>query len=362
VKILVNRPVNSHPYLIQLYSKLRSMGMQVEFFDVSFTRFPLMLYNLLKVKSPTIFHLHWIENIPSHPSAFKSFKKAIYMLMILIITKLIPKLKIVITMHNLYSHERHHPTLERVFVAIMLRLADAIITHTNYSKERISRYYGVCEEKITVIPHGNFIKYYGVVSTEEARMKMNIEPGKMVYLFFGHVRKYKGLDTLISALSKLIEDSVEKLQKTLFIIAGKFREPSLLRSLMELKQKCSGSIIIKNEFIPDKDVPTLISCCDVGILPYHEITTPGSLLLFISFGKPVIIRNLGSLKELTSQDFCIFFTDEKSLYKAILQALELKKKGQLELMGKRALNHALKYDWFQVSLKHFKLFNKLFRK
>ena len=62
----------------------------------------------------------------------------------------------------------------------------------------------------------------------------------------------------------------------------------------------SNNITIKlfSNRIPDSDLPTYLESCDIGVTPYLRTTTPASLLLFMSFGKPVIGSRIGGIPEM----------------------------------------------------------------
>ncbi len=51
------------------------------------------------------------------------------------------------------------------------------------------------------------------------------------------------------------------------------------------------------EFIPDEDVELYFKAADIAVLPYTHIFQSGVLFLAYSFGLPVIVTDVGSLRE-----------------------------------------------------------------
>jgi glycosyltransferase involved in cell wall biosynthesis len=222
-----------------------------------------------------------------------------------------------------------------------------------------AKLYNVALKKIKVIPHGNFIKQYpNRCSMAQAREKLKISQNRFVILFFGHVRRYKGLEIILNFLKKFDELPETIKREILFLFAGRFREKEFLRSLLKLRDFRGLPIVIYDKFVDNNDVQYFMNSCNIGLIPYKSITTPGSLLLFMSFSKPVIISRHLNILELADEKFCIFLREfsENELNLAIQKAYFWWKSGKLEEMGSYAYNEALRYDWKIIANEHFKLF------
>lgn len=94
-----------------------------------------------------------------------------------------------------------------------LEAADRVIANSQYTKDRIVRYYGINPEKIDVV-------HNGIVATKSKFDKLNFvklkEHGYKIVLFVGRITYQKGLDYLIRAAQKVLA----KNKKVYFIIAG----------------------------------------------------------------------------------------------------------------------------------------------
>jgi glycosyltransferase involved in cell wall biosynthesis len=109
-------------------------------------------------------------------------------------------------------------------------------------------------------------------------------------LFFGIIRKYKGLDLLIEAMSKLGED-------VQLIIAGEvYGSFDEYQSLID-QNELSHRVHLFNSYIPDDKVGLYFSASDVCVLPYRSATQSGIISISKHFEIPVIATDVGGLKE-----------------------------------------------------------------
>ena len=109
--------------------------------------------------------------------------------------------RVVWTVHNLYPHERPHPGLDRLARLAITQLATALIVHCEYGRAQVLDHFHRTRGIFT-IPHGHFIDAYeNKVSRVEARRELGITPDGFVYLFFGNVKRYKGVEHLLEVFS-----------------------------------------------------------------------------------------------------------------------------------------------------------------
>ena len=97
--------------------------------------------------------------------------------------------------------------------------------------------------------------------------------------------------------------------------------------------------------------------CVIFVLPYKKITNSGSLLLGMSFGKPVICVNNGSPSTIVKDGFGILY-NKKELKKAMIAI----KSKNLKIMGKMAYEEAKKYNWNDSAKNYLKAYKFALRK
>ena len=118
-----------------------------------------------------------------------------------------------------------------------------------------------------------------------------------MFLFFGYVRKYKGLDILIEAFPKILSDIPE----ARLLIVGEFydKPDSYLDQIKKLG--IEDKVKVVNEFVPNEDVAKYYEVSDVVILPYRSATQSGILNVAYGFNKPVIVTDVGGLAEFVDE-------------------------------------------------------------
>lgn len=125
----------------------------------------------------------------------------------------------------------------------------------------------------------------------EARAALNIlQPN--VLLFFGYVRKYKGLPLLIDALGSLRDRLAIHL-----LIVGEFFEggEEIRRSIRE--KGLEDRVTVRADYVPSAEVKTYFSAADAVVLPYLSATQSGIAQIAVNFGTPMIATNVGGLAE-----------------------------------------------------------------
>ncbi len=131
------------------------------------------------------------------------------------------------------------------------------------------------------------------VEKQTARKYLNLEPGGKYILFFGLVRKYKGLDLLLKAMG---EEEVKNSGIRL-IVAGEFYDdPEIYHNIIK-EEGIEDSVIIRNEFIPAKEIKYYFSAADLITQTYHTATQSGVTQIAYHFDKPILVTRVGGLSE-----------------------------------------------------------------
>lgn len=192
------------------------------------------------------------------------------------------KRPLVLTIHDPIAHrgEKLGYILEYM-VKYLLKISSHVIVLGTTLKITLEEKLGV-KQPITVIPHGNFDFYKKTASGRPVK--------KNSLLFFGRIVSYKGVQVLISAFQKLIDDGLD----LLLVIAG---EGEIGKYQRKIREKDLSKIEFINNYIPDQKVAELFEECAVVVLPYLEATQSGVVPIALSFGKPPIVTNVGSLTD-----------------------------------------------------------------
>ena len=138
------------------------------------------------------------------------------------------------------------------------------------------------------------------ISRTEARRHLNLPENEKLLLFFGFIRKYKGLDLLLEAMARLTGNEDEK--KIRLLVAGEFYEDEkgYQRRIEELG--IGGRLILRTDFIPDSEVRYFLCAADAVVQPYRNATQSGVTPLAYHFERPMIVTNVGGLPALVPHE------------------------------------------------------------
>jgi glycosyltransferase involved in cell wall biosynthesis len=111
-------------------------------------------------------------------------------------------------------------------------------------------------------------------------------------LFFGNIRRYKGLDVLLRSLG-LVQREIE-FRAT---IAGEFYVDAQPLRAMARELGIDARLTWSDRYIPNEEVPSLFRSANLVVLPYTDATQSGVVPLAYQFGVPVIASRVGGLPQ-----------------------------------------------------------------
>ena len=215
--------------------------------------------------------------------------------------------RIVHTAHNVLPHEKKK--IDYFLNNLVYKSAEAIIVHSEFIKQKLLKNFKKDENKVFVVPHGNFDFFAEVNSDKKinAREELNLNSNDKVMLFFGIIRQYKGLDMLLDAF----DIAATKVEGIKLLIAGSTASAEVTERYVDKisSLKHSDKINYKFQFIPINEVSLYFKAADVILLPYKEIDHSGIIHLAYSFGKPVIATRVGDFEEVIEHNKCGFILD-----------------------------------------------------
>jgi glycosyltransferase involved in cell wall biosynthesis len=158
-----------------------------------------------------------------------------------------------------------------------------------------------------------------------SKKDFGLDENSKVLLFFGYIRKYKGLDLLLDALAELIKkDDSYKL-----LVAGEFYDEEKYYKDKVSSLQIDSHVKLLNQFIPNEEVAKYFEPADLVVLPYRSATQSGILNLAYGFLKPVLVTNVGGLAEFVEEGktgFIIKPDSQKDLIEGIVNFFEKKEK------------------------------------
>ena len=220
--------------------------------------------------------------------------------------------KIVAITDNIIPHEKRAG--DRLLTSYFLKSCDAFLT---MSKSVLNDLQSFKIAKPAIFnPHPMYENFGEQVDPVQAKKKLGLDVEKNYVLFFGFIRKYKGLDTLLKAFS----DQRLKEKNLQLIIAGEYYDsPQVYEQLID-DLELRNHVILANHYIEDSDVSLYFSAADLVAQTYKTATQSGVTQIAYYYNRPMLVTDVGGLSELvphqkvgyvTSQDTqeisdCIF--------------------------------------------------------
>ena len=201
--------------------------------------------------------------------------------------------KVVCIADNVIPHEKRFG--DRSFTKYFLKPIDAFITMSEKVLVDLKKF--APNKPAQFVAHPLYDNFGDKVSKQEAREKLKINNEELIILFFGFIRKYKGLDILLEAIKELkIQNLNSKIPKLL--IAGEFYEDREQYDGLIEQLNIKDQLILRTDFIPDSEVKYYLCAADVVVQPYRNATQSGVTPLAYHFEKPMIVTNVGGLPSL----------------------------------------------------------------
>lgn len=340
--------LNNNHYMACLWASIDNYGIEVRQYSLD------RRYSLIKEEdvSGKVIHLHWIKEFCNFntQSRIKTLRAVVSTVRSLFLLKKRGN-KIVWTVHNTFMHENRFLFIEYLLRYYLSKICDDIIVMSDYSKSEFSRMYGR-SHRIHKIPIGNYIGIYPAkVSRSQARKKLKIPLDRKVFLYMGRVQKYKGIDNLLKSFSAIDDSNVT------LIIAGACKDPDLIFKVTEAA-KNNSRIIAHLSFIDDDDIQYYLNACDWVVLPFKKILNSASVLLALSFRKPVIVPQKGTITELIADDvqgYC--YKGDTKLGEAMNRALSTPT-DKWKNMCTNAYELAQEYDWQSIGHQLYQVYTQ----
>jgi len=193
-------------------------------------------------------------------------------------------IKVVFLCINVFEHE--DSSFKKFLAKLVLKRADSMIVHSEQERKQILGFHPGASVSKHLLP---LFDYHAVPAAGRDR-KLNL-------LFFGFVRPYKGLDTLLRAIALL------KGYDLTLRVAGEFWKDKDAYLALITELGLSGRVEIVDGYIPEEDMSRYFCQCDLVVLPYKKSITSGVIATAYGFGKPVLATDVGGFHEVI-QDGC----------------------------------------------------------
>jgi glycosyltransferase involved in cell wall biosynthesis len=224
--------------------------------------------------------------------------------------------KVICIADNVIPHEKRIG--DKPFTKYFIKTVDGFVTMSEKVMKDLSFFTSKPAKQVVHPLYDNFGEG---VTKQEAREKLSLPPNEKIILFFGFIRKYKGLDILLEAMNDTrIREAGIKL-----LIAGEFYEKREEYDDIINRLGIAPQLILRTDFIADSEVRYYLSAADFVIQPYRNATQSGVTPLAYHFEKPMLVTNVGGLPDLVPDNKVGIVTepDAVSVATGILRLYEL---------------------------------------
>ncbi|MEQ8522209.1 MAG: glycosyltransferase, partial [Vicingaceae bacterium] len=254
----------------------------------------------------------------------------------------LPNTEVIFDLH--FVIQKENSKLDRAFTRMGIKKADTFLVHALKTFNELQQLFPKKEFELTETGHrqtksGNsVIKLYHPIydlfqadpDFDKNAFKQKHGLNKHVFLYFGFIRKYKGLHNVIKSFAELaaerddvsliicgesfwntldnkklstkIKNATFGLAKKLFLSKSddeRNYDPISLVDELGIRSKC----LIVNEFIPNENVPQYFQASDCVLLFYLYATPSGIESLSYNFDMPLLATNVGHFPETIKDGF-----------------------------------------------------------
>jgi len=214
--------------------------------------------------------------------------------------------KILFITENVVSHEAN--AVDKFLTKIGLSSASKFLALSGIVEKEVQQFSKGKKVYRSELPVYDCYKQNEEANIKKLKQDLGFDENSLVLLFFGYVRKYKGLDILIEAFPKILS----AIPNTKLLIVGEFYDnPSEYFELIR-KLKIEDRVKVINQFVANEEVGKYYQAADLVILPYRSATQSGILNIAYGFSKPVIVTDVGGLAEFVDESKTGFVVEPNS--------------------------------------------------
>lgn len=250
----------------------------------------------------------------------------------------VSNIKICFLCHNVLPHES--TIFDRMLLAYAFWKTDYFIVHSEEDEKNLIKLKSKANIKRNIHPSYSVFGDFDTYTKHEARQKLGLEIGKKIVLFFGLIRRYKGLQYLIRAMP----DVLSAFDCTL-LIAGEFYDAK--SDYLELIEACGigEHTIVVDRYISNEDVSAYFCSADVVILPYVDATQSGIVQIAFGVHKPVITTRVGGLPEAVDDGYTGLLVEKESPQALAETIIRYYTEDCEETFSREIVKRAMQFGW-----------------
>ena len=199
----------------------------------------------------------------------------------------------VVIADNVVPHERR--PLDTPLTRWFLSRSDRFVVMTQSVREDLLDL--LPEARVQLVPHPLYGQFGDAIDRQQAKARLGLDPNDEILLFFGFIRRYKGLDLLLQAMPLIHQ----RRPRARLLVAGEFYEDEKPYRALVRENAIGNLVRISADYMPNDQVALWFSAADAVVLPYRHATQSGIIPVAYHMGRAVISTTVGGLKEVVEE-------------------------------------------------------------
>ena len=202
----------------------------------------------------------------------------------------LPDTRVVCIADNIIPHEKRPG--DKLFTRYFVGAADAFLTMSTKVLDDLKRFDQ--RKPAQFVPHPLYDNFGAPISKADARAALGLPAEERIILFFGFIRRYKGLDMLLESMAdpRMASECIR------LLVAGEFYEDEAPYKALLERPEIRDRVILRTEFIPDSQVRQYLCAADLVVQPYRSATQSGVTPLAYHFEIPMLVTRVGALPDM----------------------------------------------------------------
>ncbi len=211
------------------------------------------------------------------------------------------KIRVIAITDNVIPHESRPG--DKQFTSYFVKNVDGFITMSKSVLDDLKKFTET--DKKIFLPHPIYNIFGDLIDKQEARQSLGLSTDEKIILFFGFIRKYKGLNLLLKAMA---DERLKKMNVKL-LVAGEFYEDEKPYMDQIQESEISDRVILHTNFIDKEKVKNHFCAADIVVQPYISATQSGITQVAYFFNRPMLVTNVGGLAEIVTDKRDGYVTD-----------------------------------------------------
>ncbi|MFZ1530087.1 MAG: glycosyltransferase [Ferruginibacter sp.] len=187
---------------------------------------------------------------------------------------------------NIIPHEKRPGDL--AFTKYFIPPVDAFVTMSEKVMADVKLF---SNKPVQFVPHPLYDNFGDILNKQVARKGLGASKNDFIILFFGFIRKYKGVDILLDAMPQIIKE----IPAVKLLVAGEYYDDKKNYEEQIERLGIKNHLILHTDFIPNTGIKNYFSAADIVVQPYRNATQSGVTPLAYHFEVPMVVTNVGGL-------------------------------------------------------------------